>query len=415
MINLFYNISSLVQISNSQQQFKVGEDMRNINEINNGAILFDEKILWVGKSEEVADFINKNKLEISQSVDLSGKTLIPGFTDPHTHIIFGGNRSNEFARRLEGATYIEIAQEGGGILSTVRATREATLDELVMSASKLIENAIKNGTIALEIKSGYGLNTETEIKMLEAIEILKRKYPIYIKSTFLGAHDFPPEYKNNRDEYVDLLCEEMLPKVAEKNLAEYCDAFVDKGYYTLEQGEKIFMKAKQLGMKIRMHCDELADVNAAKLAAELGAISADHLLFVNDESLVLMQQKGTVATLLPGTSFFIRMPYANARKIIEMGVITALATDCNPGSSFTENMQMILWLAAINLKMTAEEALTAATLNSAFSLQLSDKIGSIEPGKDASFLILNINSYKELFYHFGHNHVEKVYINGKAY
>lgn len=220
MINLFYNISSLVQISNSQQQFKVGEDMRNINEINNGAILFDEKILWVGKSEEVADFINKNKLEISQSVDLSGKTLIPGFTDPHTHIIFGGNRSNEFARRLEGATYIEIAQEGGGILSTVRATREATLDELVMSASKLIENAIKNGTIALEIKSGYGLNTETEIKMLEAIEILKRKYPIYIKSTFLGAHDFPPEYKNNRDEYVDLLCEEMLPKVAEKNLAE---------------------------------------------------------------------------------------------------------------------------------------------------------------------------------------------------
>lgn len=415
MINLFYNISSLVQISNSQQQFKVGEDMRNINEINNGAILFDEKILWVGKSEEVADFINKNKLEISQSVDLSGKTLIPGFTDPHTHIIFGGNRSNEFARRLEGATYIEIAQEGGGILSTVRATREATLDELVMSASKLIENAIKNGTIALEIKSGYGLNTETEIKMLEAIEILKRKYPIYIKSTFLGAHDFPPEYKNNRDEYVDLLCEEMLPKVAEKNLAEYCDAFVDKGYYTLEQGEKIFMKAKQLGMKIRMHCDELADVNAAKLAADLGAISADHLLFVNDESLVLMQQKGTVATLLPGTSFFIRMPYANARKIIEMGVITALATDCNPGSSFTENMQMILWLAAINLKMTAEEALTAATLNSAFSLQLSDKIGSIEPGKDASFLILNINSYKELFYHFGHNHVEKVYINGKAY
>lgn len=415
MINLFYNISSLVQISNSQQQYKVGEDMRNINEINNGAILFDEKILWVGKSEEVADFINKNKLEISQSVDLSGKTLIPGFTDPHTHIIFGGNRSNEFARRLEGATYIEIAQEGGGILSTVRATREATLDELVMSASKLIENAIKNGTIALEIKSGYGLNTETEIKMLEAIEILKRKYPIYIKSTFLGAHDFPPEYKNNRDEYVDLLCEEMLPKVAEKNLAEYCDAFVDKGYYTLEQGEKIFIKAKQLGMKIRMHCDELADVNAAKLAAELGAISADHLLFVNDESLVLMQQKGTVATLLPGTSFFIRMPYANARKIIEMGVITALATDCNPGSSFTENMQMILWLAAINLKMTAEEALTAATLNSAFSLQLSDKIGSIEPGKDASFLILNINSYKELFYHFGHNHVEKVYINGKAY
>jgi len=415
MTTLLYNISSLVQISNSQQKFKVGKDMCNINEIQNGAIIFDEKIIWAGKTEFAAQFIRENQLVINQSIDLKEKTIIPGFIDPHTHIVFGGNRSNEFARRLQGATYLEIAQEGGGILSTVRATREATLEELINSASKLIDNAIKNGTIAFEIKSGYGLNTETEIKMLQAIKLLKEKYPVYIKSTFLGAHDFPPEYQDQRDVYVDILCEEMLPLVAEKKLAEYCDAFVDKGYYTLEQGKRIFEKAKSLGMEIRMHCDELADVSAAQLAAEIGAKSADHLLFVNDNSLKTMKEKGTVATLLPGTSFFIRMPYANARKMIEMGLIIALATDCNPGSSFTENMQMILWLAAINLKMTAEEALTSATLNSAYSLGLSDKIGSIEIGKDATFLILDVSSYKELFYHFGYNHVEQVYIKGKVY
>jgi imidazolonepropionase len=207
----------------------------------------------------------------------------------------------------------------------------------------------------------------------------------------------------------------MLPSVAKDGLADYCDAFVDKGYYTVEQGEKIFRKAKELGMKIKMHADELACVGAAELAGKVGAISADHLLFVSDEGIEALKSAGTVATLLPGTSFFIRMPHANARKIIDSGAITALSTDCNPGSSFTENMQMILWLAVINLKMTAEEALTAATLNAAHAIEQSDKLGSLEPGKDASFIILDCPSYKELFYHFGMNHVQRVFINGKEF
>jgi imidazolonepropionase len=415
MVKLFKNISSLVQISNSKELYKSGSKMNNVCEVQNGAILFDEKILWVGQTSEIDNYFKDNPIKIDEIEDLQGKTLMPGFTDPHTHIVFGGNRSNEFAMRLAGATYQEIAATGGGIISTVNSTRKSSIDELFGNASKLINNSIHFGTIALEIKSGYGLDTENEIKMLQVIQKLKEKYPINISSTFLGAHDFPPEYQNNRDDYVDLICNEMLPKIAEANLAEYCDAFVDKGYYTIAQAKRIFQKAVSLGLKIRLHADELADVDATILAKEFNAISADHLLFVNEKNMFAMKQSGVVAVLLPSTSFFIRMPYANARKMLEMGLIVALATDCNPGSSFTENMQMVLWLAAINLKMTAEEVLNAATLNSAYSLRLSNKIGSIEVGKDASFIVLDVPSYKDLFYHYGINHVENVYLNGVAF
>lgn len=415
MIRAFKNISSLVQVSNNGANFKVKEDMRQVCEITDGAIIYDEKILWVGPTSELDSIINERKYNCSEIVDLRGKTLIPGFVDPHTHLIFGGNRANEFARRLEGATYVQIAEEGGGIQSTVRATRQASQADLVANGKKLLLNAIKHGTVGFEIKSGYGLSTEAELKSLKAINKLIEEFPVHISTTFLGAHDFPPEYQDKRDEYVDLICNEMLPLVAKENLADYCDAFVDKGYYTLEQGEKIFNKAKELGMKIKMHADELADVGAASLAAKVGAISADHLLFVNDEGIEALKSAGTVATLLPGTSFFIRMPHANARKIIESGVITALSTDCNPGSSFTENMQMILWLATINLKMTAEEALVAATLNSAHAIEQSHNLGSLEIGKEASFIILDVSSYKEMFYHFGYNHVERVFIKGKEF
>ncbi len=415
MVRLFKNISSLVQISNSKELYKSGLQMNDICEVQNGAVLFDEKILWVGQTSDIDNYLKNNSIKIDEIKDLQGKTLMPGFTDPHTHIIFGGDRSNEFAMRLAGATYQEIASTGGGIVSTVYATRKSSIDELLGNASKLINNSIHFGTIAFEIKSGYGLDTENEIKMLQVIQKLKEKYPVNISSTFLGAHDFPPEYQNNRDDYVDLICNEMLPKIAEANLAEYCDAFVDKGYYTIAQARKIFHKAVSLGLKIRLHADELADVDAAILAKEFNAISADHLLFINEKNMFAMKQSGVVAILLPSTSFFIRMPYANARKMLEIGLIVALATDCNPGSSFTENMQMVLWLAAINLKMTAEEALNAATLNSAYSLRLSHKIGSIESGKDASFIVLDVPSYKDLFYHYGINHVENVYLNGVAF
>ena len=409
------NISSLVCIDEKNQPFKKQDELSNIIEIQNAAIIFDHTIKWIGKSDELNNAILKHNFFIDNIFDAKCKAIIPGFIDSHTHIVFGGNRSNEFARRLQGASYIEIAQEGGGIQSTVKATRSASKAELFESASKLLSNAIKHGTVAFEIKSGYGLDLNTEIKMLEVIHMLKEKFPTKIKSTFLGAHDFPIEYKNDKDAYVDLICNEMIPEIAKRKLADYCDAFVDKGYYTLEQGRKIFETAKKFGMEIRTHADELACVGAAELAAEVCAKSADHLLFVSDEGIESMKKSNVVATILPGTSFFIRLPYANARKIIDSGTIVALATDCNPGSSFTENMQMILWLATLNLKMSMEEALVASTLNAAYSLDLHKKLGSIEVGKEASFLILDVPSYKDMFYHYGTNHIDKVFIKGQEY
>ena len=429
MATLFYNISSLVRIAKNREKYKISEEMQDICEEHNSAMIFDEKILWVGNQQLVEQYIDNKQnaarthvpftitnlnqpYKIDKIYDLSGKTVMPGFADPHTHLIFGGSRANEFIRRLQGATYIDIANEGGGILSTVRATRNASSEELYENSEHLILSAIKHGTVAFEIKSGYGLDLNTELKMLRVIKKLKECLPVHISPTFLGAHDFPEEYKNNHDKYVDIICEEMLPKVAEEHLADYCDAFVDKGYYTIDQAEKIFRKAMDLGLKIKMHADELAQFGGAELASGINAVSADHLLMVSDEGIKSLAKSKTVATLLPGTSFFIRVPYAPARKIIDTGAITALATDCNPGSSFTENMQMILWLAAINLKMTAEESLVACTLNSAYAIEQSHKLGSIEIGKESSFIVLDSSSYKDLFYHYGVNHIEQVFIKG---
>jgi len=407
------NISSLVTMNTNGRNVKTGTEMQNIGEIqNDGAVLFTDKIILADGQSTVNEYIKNNNIEILQEIDCTGKTVLPGFVDSHTHIVFAGNRSGEFARRLRGVTYQEIASEGGGILTTVNATRKASVEELTQNGLKLAQSAIKHGTTTIEIKSGYGLSTESELNQLRAIQNLRALVPMTISATFMGAHDFPPEYKDNRDAYVDLVCNEMLPLVAIEKLAEFCDAFVDKGYYTLEQGRKICETAKQYGMKIKLHCDELADVDAASLAAEVGAVSADHLLFISDKNIEALKQSGTVATLLPGTAYFIRMPYAPARKIIDSGAITALSTDTNPGSCFTENMQLILSLSVINMKMTAEEALSAATINGACALLLEQSKGSLETGKDADFAIYNSKSYTDIFYHFGINHIDSTWIAG---
>ncbi len=412
MQTLFTNISSLVTV-NSNGSIKIfGKEMSDIGEIKDGALLFDDKIIWTGTSIEAEQSLISGKFIPDKIINLKEKTVIPGFVDSHTHIVFAGDRSNEFAKRLRGATYQEIASEGGGILATVNAVRKASIEELVENGYNIAMSAIRHGTTAMEIKSGYGLDLKNEIKMLEAIKKLKEILPITIKSTFLGAHDFPPEYKDKRDKYVDLICNKMLPAVAEQKLADYCDAFVDKGYYTVEQGERIFKTALDLGLKLKLHADELADVSAASLAARMDAFSADHLLFISDKGIGDMKQSGTIATLLPGTAYFIRMPYPPARKMLEQGLAVALATDCNPGSCFTENMQIILSLAVINMKMTAEEAITAATLNGAAALELSDRMGSLEPGKEANFIVCDTSSYTDIFYHFGVNHVSEVWVKG---
>jgi imidazolonepropionase len=387
--------------------------MNEVLEVEDGAIFFDEKFEWVGTTAQASELLARGELEPDRIIDAKEKTVFPGFVDSHTHLVFAGDRSNEFALRIAGATYQEIASSGGGILTTVNATRKASFDSLYENAYAYAFSAIQHGTIALEIKSGYGLELDTELKMLRVINKLKKNLPIEVVPTFLGAHDFPPEYQNNRDDYVKLICERMIPAIADEGLASYCDCFVDKGYYTIEQARRIFDTAIHYGMKIKMHADELANVGAGKLAGEIGAISADHLLFVSDESLKAMADGGTIATLLPGTSYFIRMPYAPARKIIEKNIPIALASDFNPGSCFTENMQIISSFAVMQLGLSCEEALVASTLNGAAAIELADRIGSIEIGKEASFVVLNCKNYVDMFYHFGINHVESVWSKGE--
>ncbi len=413
MTTLIKNISSLVTMDAHGKLAKVAEDMQNIGEIKNGAILFEDNILWTGSTEEANRKLEDKSITPDTIIDAHGKTILPGFADSHTHIVFGGNRSGEFARRLRGVSYVQIAEEGGGILTTVKGTRESSIDELADKGRNLALSMMKHGTTSAEIKSGYGLTFEAEMNQLKAIQKLKSELPMNIKTTFLGAHDFPPEFRDNKDKYIDLIVNEMIPYVAEHNLADYCDAFVDKGYYTIEQGERVLQAALDHGLKLKLHADELADVSAAQLAAKMGAVSADHLLFVSDESIKALKEAGTVATLLPGTAYFIRMPYAPARKLIEAGATVALSTDCNPGSCFTENMQMILSLSVINMAMTAEEALSGATINGAKAIEISDITGSLEVGKQADFIVADIDSYTDLFYHFGINHVSETWIKGK--
>ncbi len=412
-MKLIKNISQLVINDENNQAYLRGSQMSLLKIIENAAIIFDEKIHWIGKSDDLVAYLSNNNIEIDTTIDAHNKSVISGFVDSHTHIVFGGNRVNEFGRRLRGATYKQIAESGGGISTTVNATRKASKSELLDSATLLVQSAINHGTTCLEIKSGYSLNTKDEIKQLEVIAELKEKFNIEIVSTFMGAHDIPVEFKNEKSKYIDLLCNEMIPEVANTKLAEYCDIFVDEGYFDLEDAKKVFNSALKHNFKLRIHADELVDTNSAKFAAEYNCKSADHLLMINDDGISALAKSETVATLLPGTAYFIRMPYAPARKLIDSNAIVALATDCNPGSSFTENMQMILSLASINMNMTAEECINASTINAAYSLNRSTSLGSISVGKSADFIILDTDNYIDIFYHFGINHAKQVWAKGK--
>jgi imidazolonepropionase len=408
---LLKNISSLVTANANGKLYKVGSEMQDVSEIKDGAIIVSETIEWVGSSEDLPHIATNYNIE--KEIDLRGKTVLPGLVDSHTHIVFGGNRSAEFGKRLRGATYEEIALAGGGIQTTVNATRSASLEELTQIGTNLAMSAARHGTTSIEIKSGYSLTPEGEIKQLEAIRQIANNTALRVTPTFMGAHDFPKEFKSNRKGYIDQIINEMLPQIKERHLAEFCDVFVDRGYYTSEEGTEILNAGRQVGLLPKAHCDELADVGAAKMAAEVQAVSADHLLFVSDEGIAKLRDAGTVAGLLPGTAYFIKMPYAPARKLIDAGVITAIATDCNPGSCFTENMQTIMSLSVTNMGMTAEEAINAATINGAYSIRKSHEVGSLEIGKKADFIVCNCTNYVDIFYHFGINHVEQTWINGK--
>jgi len=386
-----------------------GAAMRRLQVIDGGVLVIDDGCFaYVGAEDAMPPAIRDS---IESDVDTRGATALPGFVDSHTHIPFAGFRESEFNRRLQGETYTQIAESGGGIASSVRATRAASEQRLVANVLERATMMARYGTTTAEAKSGYGLNVEDELKQLRAIRTAAATSPVRLVPTCLAAHEFPPEDKSER--FVDLIVDEILPRVSQEKLAVFCDAFVERGVFTRAQGERVLRAGVEHGLVPRLHADELSDTDGASLAASLHAASADHLMYISDAGIAALAASDTAANLLPATSFFLMSDrYAPARKLIDSGGIVSLSTDCNPGSSMTESMQMVVQLATLQMKMTVEESLTAATLNGAYSLRMADETGSIEAGKRADFILLDAPSYLHLVYHFGVNLVTAVYRDG---
>lgn len=409
-MNLFIkDISQLVTVSAHGNLTKTGPDMRNLGVISNAGVLCrDGKIAWVGPMSGWSEPLPPPVAELNGA----GKVALPGFVDSHTHMMFAGNRASEFALRSSGATYQQIAEQGGGILNTIRHVRDATKRELKRSTARYMTDMMRHGTTTVEIKSGYGLDMDSEIRMLEAINELREEEMMTVVPTFIGAHAIPPEFKTNRQEYIRLLIDEMIPYVGKKRLASFCDVFCEKGYFDLEESEHILQTAKAVGMAPKIHAEELTPFGGAELAGRIGAISADHLEHVTDTGIVALRESGVVAGLLPGVSFFLNHGYAPARRLIDGGVAVAIASNFNPGSCMSYSMPLMMTIACTQMRMTPEEALTACTLNAAAALGLSSSVGSIEVGKNADIILADIPEYTHLSYHFGCNHITTVIKNG---
>lgn len=390
-----------------------GTDMQQVQTIHRAAVAIRGKtIVAVGTEHDVLRQIKK--VPVLQTVDLEGRLVTPGLVDPHTHLVHGGSRENELSLKRAGVSYLEILAQGGGILSTVRATRAASPAQLFTQATRSLNEMLLQGVTTVEAKSGYGLTVEDELKQLEVARKLHEFHPVDVVSTFLGAHAIPEEYKTNPEDYVQLVIEQMLPAVAARELAEFCDVFCEEGVFTADQSRRILQAAQFLGMTPKMHADEIESLGGAELAAEVGAISAEHLLAASDEGLAAMAAAGTIAVLLPGTSFNLGAAPARARDMIDRFQLpVALATDYNPGSSPTESMQLIIALASLNLRMTPEEILTAVTLNAASAIGRAQEIGSVEPGKRADLVVFDAPNLAYLPYHFGINHTFAVVKNGR--
>jgi imidazolonepropionase len=387
-----------------------GSDMGELGLVKNGAVAAcGGMIIAAGPATDV--MANIETSAATKIYDASGRVVMPCFCDPHTHAVWAGSRENEFVQRLQGADYLEILQAGGGILHTVRATRAAAAEELLIASRNRLDSFLACGVGTLEIKSGYGLDSETEIKQLQTAKTLGMEHPVDVVTTFLGAHAFPPEYSDNKDAYVDLVISEMLPRVA--GLAEFCDVFCEESVFSLAQSRRILEAAKRYGLKPKIHADEIVPTGGAQLAAEVGALTADHLLTVTPEGIAALAKAGIIAVLLPGTAFFLmKARYAPARAMIEAGVPVALSTDCNPGSSPTTAMNLIISLACLSMKMSPEEALCAATINAAHALGRGREVGSLEPGKYADLTVFGVRDYREIPYYYGVNTVESVYKKG---
>lgn len=403
------NIGKLVTMEGSFFP-RIGKQMNEINILEDAYIAVVEgKIFEVGRGEDYKELVGENTI----IDDAKGMLVTPGLIDSHTHLVHGGSRENEFSKKLNGVPYIQILQEGGGILSTVNATKKATFDELYNKAKKSLDRMLEFGVTTVEEKSGYGLNLETEIKQLEVAHKLDNDHPVDLVHTFLGAHAVPVEYKEDSKAYIKLLVEEIMPKVKEQGLAEFCDVFCEEGVFSVEESEYILSKAKEMGYKLKIHADEIVPIGGAELAAKLGCISADHLMAASDEGLKDMAEKGVIANILPGTSFNLNKPSADGRKMIDLNVPISLSSDYNPGSCPSENLQFVMQLGCLNLKMTPNEVLTAVTINAAHCIDRAGEIGSIEVGKKADIAVFDAPNVEYLMYHFGINHIDRVYKEGK--
>ena len=411
---LIENIKELAGLDNTGRMMAMGREMSSFNTIQHAYLFIDQgKIASYGRMNDLQNDPNV-PLKAKQRIDATGKMVFPSFCDPHTHLVYTGSREIEYIDKIKGLTYEEIAKRGGGILNSAKLLHNTSFEELVEQALERLNQIISMGTGAVEIKSGYGLNTEDEIKMLRVIKRLKETSPLTIVSTFLGAHAVPAGYKGRQREYVDLIINEMIPAVAAEELADYIDVFCDKGFFTVEETERILMAGIKYGLRPKIHANELDYSGGIQVGVKYNALSVDHLEFTGDAEIEALLGSETMPTLLPGASFFLGMIYAPARKMIDAGLPVAMASDFNPGSSPSGNMQLILSMGCIKYRMTPEESFNATTINSAYAMGLSEELGSISPGKKANVYITRpIPTYAFMPYSYGNNKVETVILNGE--
>jgi imidazolonepropionase len=409
MQTLIINIKELLQVRETSIDKVTGSEMAVLPTIKNAYLLIENDLIAAFGQMENCPKINADK-----TIDASGKMILPSWCDSHTHIVYVGNREQEFVDRINGLTYEEIANRGGGILNSAKKLNEASELEVYNQSKKRLEEVITQGTGAVEIKSGYGLTVDGELKMLRVIKKLAENYPITIKATFLGAHAFPLAYKENHAGYIDLLINEMLPKIAEENLADYIDAFCETGYFSVAETERIMKAGKQYGLRSKIHVNQFTAINGIAACVKHNALSVDHLEIVSDEDIEVLKNTETMPVALPSCSYFISIPYTPARKMISAGLPLALASDYNPGTSPSGNMNFVVATACIKMKMTPEEAINAATINGAYAMGISATHGSITVGKKANLNITKpLNSFYELPYNFGTDLIEQVLLNGK--
>jgi imidazolonepropionase len=410
MQTLYTNIKELLQVRETSIEKVSGNDMAILPKIDNAFLLINNGII-----EDYGTMDSCPALDC-ETINLSGKVVLPTWVDSHTHIVYAGNRVQEFVDRINGLSYEEIANRGGGILNSAKKINETSEDDIYEQSKQRLDEVIKQGTGAVEIKSGYGLTVEGELKMLRVIKRLKKNYNIPIKATFLGAHAFPTEFKENHTAYIEVIINKMLPQIAKENLADYIDAFLETGYFSVEETIKIMEAGKKYGLTPKIHVNQFTAIDGIKACVENGALSVDHLEIVTDEDIEVLKNSATMPVALPSCSYFISIPYTPARKMMNAGLPLALATDYNPGTTPSGNMNFVVATACIKMKMTPEEAINAATINGAYAMGVSNEVGSITRGKKANFIITKpIVSYYQLPYEFGSNLIDKVVINGSEF